>query len=211
MKKRTSIDFHDFVDFALRNYNEIVVISCSSLFILLKHYHRLVSVWGSSFFYFAALPLLTILFLLRKNPLNYGLRIGNWQLWIKYIFVFLLLALPILYISSDIPSVRRYYTSQNFSFLNYSLEIGIYLLGMEFLFRGFMLFGLKEKFKEGSILIQMIPFTILHAGKPEIEALGCIVTGILLGYIAYRGNSFWPAYIIHVVINISNKFFINFL
>jgi membrane protease YdiL (CAAX protease family) len=70
-----------------------------------------------------------------------------------------------------------------------------------------MLFGLKDKFGEGSILIQMIPFVLLHLGKPEIETISTIFTGILWGYICYRGNSFWPAYIMHMVVNISNKAF----
>jgi membrane protease YdiL (CAAX protease family) len=70
------------------------------------------------------------------------------------------------------------------------------------MFRGFLLFGLKEKFKEGSILIQMIPFVLLHIGKPELETISCLFTGILFGYMAYRGKSFWPAFTIHLFINI---------
>ena len=86
--------------------------------------------------------------------------------------------------------------------------MGVYMLGWEFLFRGFMLFGLEEKFKEGSIIIQMIPFVLLHFGKPEIETISKIFTGLLWGYICYRGKSFWPAYIMHIVVNISNKAFV---
>jgi len=39
------------------------------------------------------------------------------------------------------------------------------------------------------MIVQMIPFVLLHIGKPEIEVLSTIVTGIYSGYIAYRGNS----------------------
>jgi membrane protease YdiL (CAAX protease family) len=106
-------------------------------------------------------------------------------------------------------SVQGYYRSgRNFDLLKYALQMGVYMLGWEFLFRGFMLFGLKEKFKEGSIIIQMIPFVLLHIGKPEIETISTIFTGLLWGYICYRGKSFWPAYIMHMVVNVSNKAFV---
>jgi membrane protease YdiL (CAAX protease family) len=78
------------------------------------------------------------------------------------------------------------------------------------MYRGFLLFGLKEKFKEGSILLQMIPFALLHLAKPELETLSTLVTGILFGYVAYRGKSFWPAFIIHLFINVFFVTLINY-
>ena len=62
------------------------------------------------------------------------------------------------------------------------------LAAIEYMYRGFLLFGLKEKFKEGSILIQTIPFVLMHLGKPEIETISCLFTGIFFGYMAYRGS-----------------------
>jgi membrane protease YdiL (CAAX protease family) len=208
MKRNTFSELSDVTTFFLKYYDEIIVISFATLFIVIRHYHSIWNSWVSSFFYLGVLPILTILILLRKNPLDYGLRIGNYKLWLVYVFAFLIIAVPILYFSSELSSVREYYSGENFDLLTYSLEILIYMLGWEFIFRGFLLFGLKEKFKEGSILVQVIPFTILHLGKPEIETLSCVITGLIWGYIAYRGNSFWPAYIMHVVVNISNKFFV---
>ncbi|MBN2395988.1 MAG: CPBP family intramembrane metalloprotease, partial [Candidatus Atribacteria bacterium] len=49
---------------------------------------------------------------------------------------------------------------------------------------------------------------LLHLGKPEIETLSCIVTGLWFGWIAYRGKSFWPAFIIHVFINFTVRYFV---
>lgn len=210
MKKIIIAEFQDLGGFIMRNFEAIAVISFSTLFIVLKYYHSLNSAWGNSLLYFIILPLVTIICVLRKNPLDFGLRLGNHRLWSMYVLIFLLLAVPILYYSSDIDSVRKYYSSRHLDFFQYSVHKGVYLLGLEFFFRGFMLFGLKEQFREGSIIIQMVPFTILHIGKPEVEVVGCIITGTLFGYIAYRGNSFWPAFIIHLAVNIANKFFVNF-
>jgi membrane protease YdiL (CAAX protease family) len=194
----------------LRNYyNEIVVITFATLFMVLNSYRQIENFWISSFIYFGVFPVLTILIFLRKNPLDFGLRLGNYKLWIPYVVIFLVIVIPILYVSSDMSSVQGYYRSgRNFDLLKYALQMGVYMLGWEFLFRGFMLFGLQEKFKEGSIIIQMIPFVLLHIGKPEIESISTIFTGLLWGYICYRGKSFWPAYIMHMVVNVSNKAFV---
>lgn len=196
-------------NFCIIYYQEIIVISFSTLFIILHHHHEIKNFWISSFIYFGVLPILTILILFRKNPLDFGLRIGDYRVWIPYVVVFLAIAIPVLYFASDVSSVERYYRHRgDFDLLRYALKMAVYMLGWEFLFRGFMLFGLKEKFKEGSILIQMVPFALLHLGKPEIETISTIFTGVLWGYICYRGNSFWPAYIMHMVVNVSNKVFI---
>jgi len=190
-------------------YNEIVVISFATLFMVLHSYHQIENFWISSFIYFGVFPVLTILIFLRKNPLDFGLRLGNYKLWLPYVVIFLAIAIPILYFSSDMSSVQGYYRSgRNFDLLKYALQMVVYMLGWEFLFRGFMLFGLKDKFREGSIIIQMIPFVLLHIGKPEIETISTIFTGLLWGYICYRGKSFWPAYLMHMVVNISNKAFV---
>ena len=202
-------DLGNLKSFFVRYYNEIVVIAFSTLFIILNYHHEIKSFWISSFVYFGLFPILTILILLRKNPLDYGLRLGDYRLWIPYVLIFLLFAVPILYFTSGVSSVEGYYRHRgDIDLLRYALEMAVYMLGWEFLFRGFMLFGLKEKFKEGSILIQMIPFALLHLGKPEIETISTIFSGIIWGYICYRGNSFWPAYIMHMVVNVSNKAFV---
>lgn len=209
MANNISTELKNLIGFLKNWYNEIVVICFATLFMILHSYREIENFWISSFIYFGIFPVLTILIFLRKNPLDFGLRLGNYKLWLPYVLIFLAIAIPILYFTSDMSSVQGYYRSgRNFDLLKYALQMGVYMLGWEFLFRGFMLFGLKEKFKEGSIIIQMIPFVLLHFGKPEIETISTIFTGLLWGYICYRGKSFWPAFIMHIVVNISNKAFV---
>lgn len=209
MANNASSELRNFDGFLKGWYREIIVISFATLFMILHNHHKIENFWISSIVYFGILPVLTILIFLRKNPLDFGLKLGNYRFWIPCVVIFLVIAVPILYFSSDMPSVQGYYRNhRNSELFTYIWQMGIYMLGWEFLFRGFMLFGLKDKFKEGSILIQMIPFVLLHFGKPEIETISTIFTGILWGYISYRGNSFWPAYIMHMVVNISNKAFV---
>ena len=60
-----------------------------------------------------------------------------------------------------------------------------------------MLFGLEEKFSYYAVLIQMVPFVILHNGKPDIETFSAIIAGIALGIMALRTRSFIYGAIVH--------------
>jgi uncharacterized protein len=204
-------ELREIASFFKRNYREIVVISLAALFLTVAGYHPIGPRWVSSLIYFAVLPILTITIILRRNPLDFGLRLGNFKVWGFYVIASFIIALPILYIASRIPMLANYYTIQQFDVVKYSLETIVYLFAWEFLFRGFLLFGLKEKLKESSILIQMVPFVLVHFGKPEIETISTILMGIYFGYVAYRGNSYWPAFIIHLFINIVFLIFVNIL
>jgi membrane protease YdiL (CAAX protease family) len=204
-------ELREIAGFFRRNYNEIIVIGLATLYLTLAAYHPIGPPWISSVIYFAMLPVLTIVLLLRKNPLDFGLRPGNVRVWSFYVVVTFIIALPVLYLASRSSALSHYYTEPQFNVPRYSLQTIVYLFAWEFIFRGFMLFGLKGKLKELSILVQMVPFVLLHIGKTEIETISTILTGLYFGYVAYRGNSFWPAFIIHVFINISFLIFVNIL
>lgn len=72
------------------------------------------------------------------------------------------------------------------------------MIGWEFIWRGFMLFGLEKKFGYYAVLIQMIPFVILHNGKPFLETLGAIPGGIALGLLALRTRSIYYCVAVHI-------------
>lgn len=204
-------EFRELNSFLRRNSTPILVIGSALLFMLLKEYHPIANYWASSLVYYFILPVFFILVFLRKNPLDFGLRPGNWRVWLVHLGMAALISLPVLYIGSRFTSLDEYYAFEELGLLFYFLETLVYMLGWEFICRGYLLFGLKEKFGELSILIQLIPFVMLHFGKPEIETLSTIITGIIFGYIAYRGNSFWPAFLLHVFINIIFRVMVNYL
>lgn len=208
MTKLVKKELREITSFFRRNYREIIIIGLATLFLTLAGYHPIGPPWISSVIYFAALPILTII-ILRRNPLDFGLRLGNIKVWGFYVIATLIITLPILYVASRSSALAGYYTIPQFDVVKYCLETTVYLLAWEFIFRGFLLFGLKDKLKESSILVQMVPFVLVHFGKPEIETISTILTGIYFGYVAYRGNSYWPAFIIHLFINISFLIFVN--
>ena len=196
--------------FFKNNYKEAVILCMSTLFLVLAWCRPICSSLVLSYaVYYIILPVFTILFILRENPLDFGLRVGNYKLWVFYVAITVLTAIPVLYIGSLFPSIGKYYT-KSFDYYNFFTQMVPLLFFWEYILRGFLLFGLKERFKEASILIQMVPFVLLHIGKPEIEILMCIPMGLWFGYIAYRGKSFWPAFITHTFINFALKYFVNF-
>ena len=48
-----------------------------------------------------------------------------------------------------------------------------------------------------AVIIQTIPFVLLHMGKPELEAIGSFFAGIALGVITLRSKSIFPAVLLH--------------
>jgi uncharacterized protein len=203
-------EFVGFGQFLKRNTNEAIIIASAILFLTLDRYHPIQPEWLGTFIYFAVCPIPVILIILRKNPLDFGLRLGSPRIWGLHVGVICLAAAIILYASSFSSSLQSYYQMANFDFLNYFWTSCVSLSASEFIYRGYLLFGLKEKLKEGAILLQMIPFALMHLGKPELETVSTIFTGILFGYVAYRGKSYWPAFIIHLFINIFFVALINY-
>lgn len=187
------------------NRRELLVLSLGAVFLILYRNHPLPERWMSHVLYFFVLPVCAIVLVFRQNPLDFGLRPGNWRLWIKFVGVAAAIIIPVLLVSSQVPSMRRYYSGQQEDLLYYCLSMGALLFAWEFFFRGFLLFGLMDRLQEKSIIIQMVPFALMHLGKPEIEALSTVITGTLFGFIAYRSRSFWPAFIIHLMLNIGNR------
>jgi membrane protease YdiL (CAAX protease family) len=187
----------------LKTYStEVIVFFFAVLFITLDRYPTIKNGDLSTLLFYAVFPVLVILIILRKNPLDFGLGIGDFRIWWKYVLITCLVAAAVLYAGLFFPSLQKYYKQEHFNFAHYFVINFIGLFAIEYMYRGFLLFGLKDKFREGTILIQMIPFVLLHFGKPEVETISTLFTGILFGYICYRGKSFWPAFLIHLFINI---------
>jgi len=155
------------------------------------------------------IPIILIKFGIREKIKDYGFRFSGAKLGWTFVTVGFLVMLPIVLIASfSAPFQSKYplckLAATNWTiFLPYELAFGVYILSWEFFFRGYMLFGLEERFGKYSILIQMIPFTILHFGKPFSESVGAIFAGILLGIIALETRSFIYGALLHWLVAVS--------
>jgi len=156
------------------------------------------------FFVLFILSILIIKFILREDLRNFGLQFGDYKVGFTLSAIFFFVMLPVIWFFSVTPEFTEKYphllsTRNNWGeFYIYESGMLFYMISWEFIWRGFMLFGLKEKFGYYSVLIQMIPFVILHNGKPAPETFGAIAGGIALGVLAFRTNSIYYCVLTHM-------------
>ena len=141
---------------------------------------------------------------IRERLKDYGFQLGNQKLGWSVTGVAWFLMIPVVIIAVIVypPFVAKYplckaVASSWQAFLLYQLAYGVYMFSWEYFFRGFMLFGLERKFGNYTILIQTIPFAVMHYSKPLPEALGSIIAGVLLGVLALETRSFIYGAAIH--------------
>ncbi|MDH7514487.1 MAG: CPBP family intramembrane metalloprotease [Bacteroidota bacterium] len=160
--------------------------------------------FGCEFVLCFVVPFLLALIILHRKPRDIGVCIGDWKFGLKFACAFLVFMIPILWVVSDSPVFQTVYPHAQIVkgdwrlFLAYEAGFIFYFIGWEYLWRGFVLFGLEKHLGGGpSVLIQMLPFVILHSGKPVLETLGAVVAGIALGALALRTRSYWYGVLTH--------------
>ena len=197
----------------LRGYdlNLVAVVSISTLVVVLKRYYPLNIDFprATELIYYLLVPLAAGLLLFRDKPWDYGIRIGRWKSSIVLIAVCLAAMALILYGASKMPEFRSYYSRDAIDWSELLLNTALLMFAWEFLFRGYMLFGLEKSIGKSAIFVQAIPFVLLHLSKPFLETLGCIPLGFIFGYISYRTRSFLPCFIIHFGIYVAMIAFVN--
>jgi uncharacterized protein len=161
--------------------------------------------WFASEFVLYFLLLIVVIVLLHRRPLrDFGFGTGDWRFGLRISLLFYLVMLPVLWYVSAMPAFQQVYPHAQIVrgdwslFLIYEGAFILYFIGWEFVWRGYMLFGLLPHTGAGvAVLVQMIPFVILHYGKPMPETFGAIAAGIALGVLSVRTRSFWYAVLIH--------------
>jgi len=58
-----------------------------------------------------------------------------------------------------------------------------------------------------AVFATMLPFVVIHYGKPEPEVFGSIVAGVALGLLALRTRTFWYGAFIHIAAAMSMDIF----
>jgi hypothetical protein len=128
---------------------------------------------------------------------EFGIGAGDWRFGLKASAVIYLLMVPFVVAASFTPMFAGQYpmcpgaTSNWRALAIYELCYAAYFVGWEFVYRGLLCNGLYPRYGAVIILMQAIPFAVMHAGKPEPEAYGSIVAAMALGVIAVRARSFW--------------------
>jgi uncharacterized protein len=169
----------------------------STLLIMIDAYHNF-SPWKyvDRALLYLAIPLLITVFIFREAPREYGFQLGDWKTGLLLTLGGIALMTPIIwFLGHNNPAMHTYYKPYLKS--NLLLLTFLDLIGWEFIFRGWLLFGYGRKFGAEAIWLQAVPFAIAHIGKPEIETLSTIFGGFAFGWIAWRTRSFIYPFLIH--------------
>ena len=141
------------------------------------------------------IPMFIILVVFRENPKDYGFTFGDWKAGIVITLGAIVLIAPVLWLMGRGDASMQNYYKPMVAGLPWSTFLD--LLGWEFIFRGWLLFGYTRKFGTEGIWLQAVPFALAHMGKPELETLSTIFGGFAFGWVAWRTKSFVYPLLIH--------------
>ncbi|MFQ6136268.1 MAG: type II CAAX prenyl endopeptidase Rce1 family protein, partial [Candidatus Hydrothermarchaeales archaeon] len=159
---------------------------------------------------FSLIPL-AILFGFQEGVRDVGLSLQNWKISLKYAFILVILALPLMVYGAKMPQFKTYYPIWGPARANIKnliiLEAAMALLmfNTEFFFRGFLLFNLREFFnfvgeekaRWIAIVLHSLPYVIVHIGKPGLEVPYSFFVGLVFGYVALETRSVLSPLVAH--------------
>ena len=189
--------------------------------------HELISFWVGAFL-LVLVPMLIIKYGFKQPLRNYGLGLPPKSRRALAVWTFLtltLLSLPAFWLATNDPSMRAIYPLYRGEFANiaslalYEITYLPFFIAIEFIFRGYLLFGLAGVqddeikllrggfpgvfyFHRYALLIQMLSYTAWHLGKPLSELWGTLIWGLAAGATAYAVRSIWPIVLSHWLLNI---------
>jgi membrane protease YdiL (CAAX protease family) len=178
------------------DWKVVTITIVSTLLLMVDYYHKLTPTkyWDRVILYLV-IPLVIILLFFRENPKEFGFSLGDWKAGLIITAFGVLFMAPIIYyLGRGDASIQEYYKPYT---VGLPWTTFLDLIGWEFFFRGWILFGYARKFGPEALWLQAVPFALAHIGKPEVETLSTIFGGFAFGWIAYRTKSFvWP-FLIH--------------
>lgn len=173
-----------------------VITVVSTLLLMVDHYYQF-SPWKvlDRTILYLVIPLVIILIIFRDNPADFGFRLGDWKLGLLLTIGSIILITPVLWLLTHGNTDMQGYYHDQLKGLPWTTFAD--LLGWEFIFRGWLLFGYARKFGPEALWLQAVPFALAHVGKPEIETFSTIFGGFAFGWIAWRTRSFVYPFLIH--------------
>lgn len=152
------------------------------------------------------IPAIVIKFFLKERIRDYGFTgKPTRKIWWMYLAM-LLVVLPLVFIVSYSPEFLARYPKYAHAgrsleeLLMWELAYGYQFLLLEFFFRGFMLYGLARHVGHLAIFIMIVPYAMIHFGKPMAETFGSVIAGVALGTLALRTRSIYGGVLIHCAV-----------
>jgi membrane protease YdiL (CAAX protease family) len=153
---------------------------------------------------YVVIPMIVIAILPGERLRDYHVSLRGFlrHLWI-YVVMFLAI-LPLVILASKTAAFRHtypFYRMANRSQIDLWSWEALYaaqFVSLEFFFRGFLLQGLRRALGANAIFVMIVPYCMIHYGKPMPETLGAIGAGLILGTLAMRTRSIWGGVLIHI-------------
>jgi len=147
------------------------------------------------------------LFFRRDSLLDMGLRVRGFleHAWIYALFVVIMV--PIMLVVSHQPDFGRYYPIYDqagrswVDFIIWEVAYVMQFFGLEMFFRGWWLRGTRV-FGLGAIFSMVVPYCMVHYGKPYLESCAAIVAGTVLGSLSMKTRNIWSGFLVHVTVAI---------
>ena len=155
---------------------------------------------------YLAVPVIQIVWFFRQPLSDYGLKLrGLASLWSLYLAM-LAVMVPIVLMVSKTESFQATYPFYRLAgeeplwprFWIWEATYFLQFIGLEFFFRGYLLHGVKRRFGAYAIFVMMVPYCMIHFGKPMPETFAAIAAGIILGFMSLKTRSIWMGAVLHI-------------
>jgi hypothetical protein len=164
--------------------------------------------WGLTRIGGYLLPYLVWRFAFPRDSLrDLGLRFSGFRqhAWLYAFFVVVMV--PLLLIVARQPDFGAYYpicSTAGRSWAEFLAWEAVYIgqfVGLEMFFRGWWI-RTTRIFGTGAIFSMIVPYAMIHFGKPYLEACSALIAGVVLGSLSIRTRSIWAGVSVHVTVAI---------
>lgn len=166
----------------------------------------------STFVFYFLIPAFYVKVVAREKLVDYGLRVRGVlsHTWI-YIAMYIIVMPFVVAVAFTEPFQRTYPFYDNahkslYDFFAWQFLYTLQFFSLEFFFRGFLIHGTRARFGYYAILLSVVPYCMIHFGKPLPETIGAIIAGLALGTISMFTRSIWLGVAIHVSVALSMDF-----
>lgn len=155
------------------------------------------------------LPAIYIKVVLREKISDYGLRTKGTLSHAWIYFAMYLAVLPFVVAVAFTEPFQRTYPFYNnagmspYDFLAWQVLYAAQFFSLEFFFRGFLIHGVRSRFGYYAVLLSVVPYCMIHFGKPLPETLGAVIAGLVLGTISIFTRNIWLGVLIHVSVAVT--------
>lgn len=171
--------------------------------------------FAACFLLLGVIPAAIVRLVLRAPLVDYGLGVGDARSTLRITLLLAPVFLLAAFAGSRDPAILAKFPINPRAgesagmFALHAASYLLFYLGWEFLFRGFLLFGLRPAVGDvNAILVQTMASALLHLGGPAAETFGAIPAGVLWGAIALFTRSLLPGLVHHVLLGVALDGFI---